>query len=509
MWLRRLSDLPLLVLLMALSVPAMLVPAAHAFAARHHETGRIFLYSALIVVVLSAMIGIATAGTSRPGRRGNDLKALVGAYLLLPVIFAVPLHQAVPDTSFLNAWFEMLSSFTTTGATVYDASPDRLGPSLHLWRGLVGWLGGFYILLMAVAVLLPMNLGGMEVLGGPAQAGADTGQVTGRISRIADPGERVIRFAVALFPVYAGLTAALWLLMVLLGETGLRGLCLAMAVLSTSGILPQGMAGAGTTGIPGEMVMALFLVFALTRRFYPGPSFGAAGRPIREDPELRMAAVAVLLVTVVLFLRHWVVAIENAEGQEVPVLLHVFWGSGFTALSFLTTTGIPSAQWGEAQIWSGHTHGLILLGLAIMGGGAATTAGGVKLLRITALFLHGQREMERLIHPHSVGGGGPVIRRLRGRGAHLAWLFFMLFALSIAVIAAALTLTGQEFNPALILAIASLSNTGQIASLAGQAPVVYADLSEATKLILGFAMILGRVEVLALLALLTPEQWRK
>lgn len=506
MWLRRLSDLPLLVGLMALSAPALLVPAAHAFALREHQTGRAFAYSALTVAVLAAMIGLAVAGSARRDPRRNDLKALIGAYAVLPVIFAVPLYEAVPDTSFLNAWFEMLSAFTTTGATVYDAAPDRLGPSLHLWRGLVGWLGGFYILLMAVAVLLPMNLGGMEMLGGQSQTGADTGQ----ISRIADPGERVIRFAVALFPVYAGLTALLWLLMVLLGETGFRGLCLAMAVLSTSGILPQGMAGAGAAGIPGEMVLALFLVFALTRRFYPGPSFGAAGRPIREDPELRMAAAAVLLVTAVLVLRHWVAAIENAEGQDVPALLHVLWGTGFTALSFLTTTGLPSAQWAEAQIWSGlNTHGLILLGLAVVGGGAATTAGGVKLLRVFALFLHGRREMERLIHPHSVGGAGPVFRRLRGEGAHLAWLFFMLFALSIALIVAALTLAGQEFNPALILAIASLSNTGQLAGLAGQVPVVYADLSTATKMILGFAMILGRVEVLAVLALLAPEQWRK
>ncbi|MDZ7907629.1 MAG: potassium transporter TrkG [Gemmobacter sp.] len=186
------------------------------------------------------------------------------------------------------------------------------------------------------------------------------------------------------------------------------------------------------------------------------------------------------------------------------------WGTAFTALSFLTTTGFAAEQWVSARIWSGlETHGMILLGLAMIGGGVATTAGGVKLLRVYALFRHGQYEMEKLIHPHSVGGAGRRARQLRSGGSHVAWVFFMLFATSIAAVVAALTLVGITFDSALILAIAALSTTGPLATLAGEVPVRYAELGHDAKLILGVAMVLGRVETLAVLALLTPDQWRR
>lgn len=503
---RRLLNLPLLVILMGIATAAMLVPAGYAFAHRDFPVGRAFAYATLIFSILTGVIGLATGNRQPRDARHSHLKALVGAYLVLPLMLAVPLNEAVRDTSFVNAWFEMLSSFTTTGATVYEM-PGRLSDALHLWRALVGWLGGFFILLMGVAVLLPMNLGGMEVLAGRGTPGAGAPQIT----RIADPSQRVTRFAVQLFPVYAAFTLALWIGLVMLGESGFRGLCLAMATISTSGILPGGTAAVTGAGIPGEILIALFLLPAITRRAYPaGPGLAERARSFPHDPELRMATAIVVAVTGVLFLRHWVGAIENAEGQNLVSFLRVLWGTAFTTLSFLTTTGLPSSQWAAAQLWSGlETHGLILLGLAMIGGGVATTAGGVKLLRVYALFRHGQREMERLIHPHSIGGQGPVARRLRGEGARLAWVFFMLFAVSIAVIVAALTLTGQGFDQSLILAISALSTTGPIASFAGESPVLFSALGTPAKLVLGFAMVLGRVEALALLALLAPEQWRK
>ena len=127
----------------------MLLPAAHAFVLRDLPESRAFLYSAVLLLMLTAMIGIATANRRPRNAARSQLAAMVGAYLVLPVAFALPFQQALPDTTFLNAWFEMVSSFTTTGATLYD-DPARLAPSLHLWRALVGWLGGFFVLLSAV-----------------------------------------------------------------------------------------------------------------------------------------------------------------------------------------------------------------------------------------------------------------------------------------------------------------------------------------------------------------------
>lgn len=502
--LRFLLDLPLIVILMALAALAMLAPAAHAYALGLHDAGRPFFYSAIVFLLLTAMIGIATSNRATPARRPSHLKAFVGAYLVLPLLLAVPFNEAVPDTSFRNAWFEMVSSFTTTGATLYD-TPGRLPASLHLWRAIVGWLGGFYILLMGVAVLMPLNLGGMEVIEGRSPGHTSMPQMVS-----ADPSQRLVRFTLTLLPAYAGFTLLLWILLTLAGEGGFHALCLAMATVSTSGILPEGGDGPVLSGFLGEACIAAFLTLGLTRRAYPGAFFADRSLPLHQDPEVRMAVALVGGVTAVLFLRHWVGAIDNDEGQDLWAIANALWGTAFTALSFLTTTGFAAEQWVSARIWSGlENHGLILLGLAMIGGGVATTAGGVKLLRVYALFRHGQFEMEKLLHPHSVGGAGGRARQLRSSGAHVAWVFFMLFATSIAAVVAALTLVGVGFDAALILAIAALSTTGPLATLAGEVPVRLAELGHDAKLILGVAMVLGRVETLAVLALLTPDQWRR
>jgi trk system potassium uptake protein TrkH len=150
----------------------------------------------------------------------------------------------------------------------------------------------------------------------------------------------------------------------------------------------------------------------------------------------------------------------------------------------------------------------VLAGLAIFGGGIATTAGGVKLLRVYALFRHGERELDRLIHPKSVGGSGQSARRLRREGAYLAWIFFMLFALSIAILVAALALVGIEFETALILTLGALTTTGPLTSVAATEPIALALLPAAAKAILGVAMVIGRLELLAILVLLAPDSWR-
>ena len=500
----RIRNLPLLVILMGTSAAAMYLPAAHALVLRNHAVARSFFYSGSILLVLSAMIAIATANNPARNAARSHLVALIGAYLVLPVMLAVPFAQAVPDTSFFNAWFEMLSCFTTTGATLYD-TPGRLPPSLHLWRALVGWMGGFFVLLSAVAILAPLNLGGIEVISGHTPGrGTASGRSAGEAS------ERINRHAFVLFPAYTGLTLALWALLLMAGEAGLVALSHAMATLSTSGISPVAGLKGSTSGFTGEALIFIFLIFAVTRRALPGAVMVDRSTPVSQDPEIRMAMFFVGVVTLVLFVRHWIGALELADGQDLPAFFRALWGAAFTTLSFLTTTGFASTDWTSARIWSGlDTPGLILLGLAMIGGGVATTAGGVKLLRVYALFRHGEREMERLIHPSSIGGSGQIARRMRREGAHVAWVFFILFALSIAIVSAALGLTGIAFEPGLVLTIAALTTTGPLADMAAEAPIRFAELGAMAKLILGFAMVLGRVETLALLVLLAPDSWRR
>lgn len=499
----RIARLPLLVLSMAICAAAMWVPAAQAVVLRDHATARVFFYSGLILLILTGMIAIATASrVPRDPARAN-LTALVGAFAVLPLQMALPMTEAVPGLGWFDAWFEMVSSFTTTGLTVIE-DPANVAPSVHLWRALVGWMGGFLILLAAVAILAPMNLGGMEVISGRVPGRGTEG--LGQITRTADPAQRVLRQSQALLPIYGGLTLGLWVLLTIGGDASQTALIRAMATVSTSGITNGiGPSEAGS-GRFGEVLVFLVLCIALSRRFWPGTSVTEGQGRIMRDPELRLAFAILVAVPAILVLRHW---IASTGGAPVDALVAA-WGALFTTLSFLTTTGFLSADWETAQLWSGlNTPGLVLAGLAIMGGGVATTAGGVKLLRVYALVRHGERELERLIHPNSVGGAGQSARRLRREGAYLAWVFFMLFALAIAAVVAALTLVAVPFEPALILTLAALTTTGPLADVAGQAAVSAGDYGMAAKGILGLAMVVGRLEMLAILALIAPETWRR
>ncbi|MCB2116201.1 MAG: TrkH family potassium uptake protein [Rhodobacteraceae bacterium] len=502
---QRITDLPFIVILMGIGSLAMFVPAGHAFALHDHAEARAFVYSGVGFLMITLLIAVATVAnrTANPAR--SHLLTLFAAFTVLPLMLAVPFREAVPDTTLFNAWWEMVSSLTTTGATLFD--PARLPPSVHLWRALVGWMGGYFVLVTAAAILAPMNLGGFEVLSGAAAGQGAVGMGEG--ARGVAASERLWRYSRTLLPAYSGLTLALWIGLILAGDDALLAACHAMSTLATSGISPVGGLGATSSGLWGEVVVFVFLIFALSRRLYPSGRALRNAVTLKGDPELRMALLLTTGVPALLFLRHWVGALEIDEVQDVGAALRALWGTIFTVLSFLTTTGFESAAWSEARTWSGlATPGLILAGLAVIGGGVATTAGGVKLLRVYALFRHGEREIERLVHPSSIGGAGAEARRLRRQGAQMAWIFFMLFALSIAVTMLALALTGLDFVASTTFAVAALSTTGPLAGVAAETPLVWAELGTAARAVVAAAMVLGRLETLAIIALLNPDFWR-
>ncbi len=506
--LKLILKLPLIVVLMGIGAVSMYIPAAHAAVQGDYETMRAFFQSAAIFLILAAMLGLATANREIKRSSRSYLLGLLAAFSALPLMLAVPFNIAVQDTTYLNSYVEMVADLSTTGATLFEG-PDRLPPSVHLWRAIVGWLGGFLMLVSAVAILAPMNLGGYEVLSAhEAGSGATAG---GQAAWARDGSLRLRRFTFQIFPIYTGVTVVLWTALLLLGETPLVAASHAMAVLSTSGISPVGGLENASSGIAGEAFILFALIFAISRRSFFADQSGISILALGKDPEFRLAVFIVLVVTSLLFLRHWVGAFEVRGINDLTSAARALWGGLFTVTSFLTTTGFVSADWSSARDWSGlATPGLILMGLSLVGGGVATTAGGVKLLRVYALYKHGTREMDRLVHPSSVGGAGHVARGLRRRGATIAWIFFMLFALALAAIVGALGITGLDFETALVLAVAGLSTTGPLIEIwSVQAQIDVGVLSNATKLVFAVAMVLGRLETLAIIALFNPEFWRK
>ena len=502
----RLRELPLLVILAGIAAVAMYVPALHALTLGDHATSRAFFYSGSLLLMLTALMALATSRRARTDPVRAQVLALLGAYVVLPLMLAVPLVQAA-GMRFRDAWFEMVSSFTTTGATLLS-DPGAVPDAVHLWRGLVGWAGGFFVLLAVLALFAPRNLGGFEVLSGRP----------GRARRRGDPGPgdraapqggpgRLQGFALQLAPLYCGLTALLAVGLLIAGDAPLVAVMHAMAILSTSGVSP--VAGMGGSGFAGEAMMLLFLVFALTRHSLPGGLHPGELRSLPADPEFRIAVWIILSVGGFLFVRHIVGVLAGEAPTDAVTALRVLWGSIFTAASFLSTTGFAAPGWADAGLLSGFgPAGLVLAGLALIGGGVATTAGGLKLLRVYALYRHGLREMERILHPASVAGRGRNARLLRREGAMAAWVYLMLYVMALVVVLGLLAVTGLGFEPALVFSISALTTTGPLADVAMPEPLLYAELGEGARIVLAAAMILGRLEILALIALVLPESWR-
>lgn len=498
-------NLPFFAILIFVASGAMFIPAAVATGMQDFATGRVFFYTAMMVGMGAILLGFACQTPRRPPSERSHLASLFLAYLWLPVVLALPMDQAVRNTYFINVYLDMVSALTTTGAEVFD--PERLAPAVHLWRGLVGWFGGLLIWITAFAVLAPLNLGGYEVTSEATVQGKIV-NARGQM-RAAGASERLRKHAVRLTPIYAGLTIVLAVGLTAGGEDPLVAAIHAMSTLATSGISPVSGLAERPVGMFGEALIFVFFLFALSRRTYSS----GAGRELRErltkDREIRLALFAGIVLPTLLFARHWVGAFEVQELADGQAAVSALWGAVFTVISFLTTTGFVSEAWGDARAWSGlQTPGLLLVGLVLMGGGVATTAGGVKLLRVYALYKHGVREMGKLIYPNSVAGAGRLGRRIRREGAYIAWVVFMLLVLSIAVVMVGLSSTGLDFEASTILAISSLTTTGPLASVAGAKPLDYFDLSDIAKLICAGAMIVGRIETLVMIALLNPAFWR-
>lgn len=501
------ARMPFFLVIMAIGAAAMLVPAAHAYQARDLDVARPFFYGAAFfgVVVLMLHLAVGAVRVRHPERA--HLTSYAAAFVALPLMLAVPFWEAAGNVRFGDAWFEMISCLTTTGATVFDGQ-GRLADSLHLWRGLVGWMGGFLIWVAAMAVLAPLNLGGFEVVAtgrDPLEANA----ARLRIGREGHTAERLLRFSRQLGPVYAALSLVLWLGLIATGMPPFDGALRAMSIIATSGI--DGDPGPAP-GLATELPAALFLVLALSRMTYSDGGAGRGSRLLRADPELRLALIIIGLVTALLFARHWLAGDGPSgatEGADPVSVMAALWGAAFTALSFLATLGTESVAFDATRTWTGlPTPGILLVGLALVGGGVATTAGGVKLLRMYALYRHGAREMGRLVHPSSIGSAGVTGRRLRREGAFVAWIFFMLFAVSIAAVMALLALTGIDFDDAVVLTVAALSTTGPLAQAAADPPLLYSSLNDPARVVLAAAMLLGRLEALALIALFNPAFWR-
>lgn len=524
MALRR--DPPLITVLIAIAGVLMLVPAVHAVVVGARAEAAGFALGAGLTVLLATLLALAMAVRFRPG----PVASVILGYVVLPPLLALPLWTAGAGLGPQLAWFEMVSALTTTGATVL-VDPGAVSPSVHLWRGLVGWAGGLMTLCAAGALLAPFATGNPAALrvssppapgvravaaGVPLRHRSADGAGAPAPLAAPDAGLRAMaRSAQVVVPAYAALTVALWIALLLAGEDKLVAAVHAMSALATSGISPVGGLEGSAAGRLGEALILVGMAFALSRRTMPFALLAGrsavrranevAGPGLARNPEVRLA-LGVVLGAAALMLVPAVLAPGSAADAAAPG--QAVWGALFVALSFVTTTGFFSADWDAAIAWSGGAAPLLLLGgLAALGGGVATTAGGIRLMTAVVLMGHVRRELDRLVHP-SIARSSGRSDRIAASGAYRAWIAFMLFLVSAWAVMSLLGLMGIEVELAIALTVAAVSTTGPLVGALGDPATIYAQLDGSVRAVLGVAMILGRVEFLALVALLLPAALR-
>jgi trk system potassium uptake protein TrkH len=319
-------------------------------------------------------------------------------------------------------------------------------------------------------ILLPVNLGGFEVFSKKSNSLNPNRKLT-----LDERSMTWIKVSQKLIPVYLGLTATLWVFLTSLGTDGYTSLIRALSVISTSGISGPENFEVDRAGFFGELVIVIFLFFALSHNIL---------RSFLTQFKLQNF-------------------LSNVNGQSFGNVFELIWGNFFTVVSFITTNGYVSSFWEFSSSSRDLPYTVIvLMGLCLFGGGVATTAGGIKLLRISILFSTFSNETGKLLHPSSVAGKNNPMK-IQGTSVFMAWIFFMLFMVSVAALTIFLAMFKIRFEDALLLAVACLTTTGPIIEMAGPEKILISGLSVFSKMALVFGMILGRLEILVVLSLIT------
>ncbi len=464
---------------------AMAVPLAVSLALDDGAGGAYHL--AILATAATGAVGYRASRGRAPELRPRDgFLFVVLVWTVFPVFGALPLLAAVPQLSFTDAYFEAMSGLTATGATVLSGL-DALPRSINFWRCALQWLGGMGVIVLAVAVLPILGVGGRQLLKAETPGPMKETQLTPRIAETAK----------GLWLIYAGLTAACALAYWAAGMDALEAVMHAFTTLSLGGFSPHDASFAHWRS-PAIEAVAIAFMFVAGINFFThfAALYRASFLAYRRDAELRgyfaLLAASVTAVTGYL-LAHGV----YADWQEA--LRH----AAFNVVSIATTTGYASADYGAwplfAPLWM-----LFISSFATCSG---STGGGIKMMRALLMLRQAQRELERLIHPHALIpvklGGGVVENRV----IFAVLAYMLIYGATIAGITLLLAATGLDILTALSAAAACVNNVGP--GLAEVGPAAnYAGLGDFQTWILSFAMLLGRLELLTVFVLLTPAFWR-
>lgn len=440
-------------------------------------------FSVIMAVGLMLWLPLMSYQVNLQRREGFAIVALfwvgIGIAAAVPMILARHPHLTLTD-----ALFESVSALTTTGATVL-VGIDSLPPSILWYRLQLQWLGGIGVIVLAIAVLPMLGVGGMQLYRAEVPGPMKDTRLTPRLAETAK----------GLWLIYVLLTgvcaAAYWLA----GMSGFDAIGHAFATVSTGGMSNHD-ASLGYFQSPLIETIAVLFMFAGATNF--ALHFNAwHKRSIRSyfaDPEFRVFLILYLCIAAVVTLHlYYSDTFSSVEADLLHGAFHVY--------SIGTSTGFTTADYYN---WPGFLP-VLLLFVSFVGGCAGSTGGGLKVLRIMLLAKQGRRGMKALVHPRAILPIKYGRQSLSPAVIDSVWSFFAAYVAVFSVMMLALMADGQDQITAFSAVAACINNMGPGL---GAVAANYADLSNASKSILTMAMLLGRLEIFTMLVFLTPEFWK-
>lgn len=445
-----------------------------------------FFYSYLFLLSAGFLLFLPVKKNKSDLRLRDGFIVVVLFWLVLGVAGAIPLYLYENlHISLVDALFESISGLTTTGATVL-VGLDSLPHSILFYRQELQWLGGMGIIVLAVAVMPMLGIGGMQLYRAEAPGPVKDSKLTPRIAETAK----------ALWYIYLGLTVACATAYWLAGMDLFDAVAHSFSTVAIGGFSTHD-ASIGYFDSQSIEIIAIIFMFlgAVNFALHFSVVRSKSLKPYFRDAEFKFYA---SLLTIISLLSIYALYIQPADHD----FYHAFREAVFQTVSIATTTGYATTDYASWPVFIP----VLLLFASFIGGCAGSTGGGIKVIRVLLLIKQGQREIMRLIHPNAQVTVKVGRQPVKNTIIDAVWGFFAAYVALFALMMLILMFNGVDQITAFSAVAATINNLGPGL---GEVSANYANLSDFNKLLLCFSMFLGRLEIFTLLVLLVPAFWRK
>lgn len=461
---------------------AMILPALYDLSIGH-EDWVTFASAAGITLFTGNAMALATRGKSYELTTREAFLLTIFSWVTLAAFGALPFAWSKTDLSYTDAFFESMSGLTTTGATVI-VGLDFAPPGILLWRSLLQWLGGIGIIVMAISVLPMLKIGGMQLF--KVEAFDTPEKILPRATQISG----------SITVIYVSFTLVCAIGYHLAGMRLFDAMNHAMTTIATGGFSPYDRSFAHFNSVAIELVAMTGMIAGSLPFLLYFKAMQMGPRQIAGDQQVKG-----FLLTVAFFIG---VLTVHQHATSDDGLAQVLRYSAFNVISIMTGTGYVSTDYG---LWSSFAVALMFL-VMFVGGCSGSTSCGIKIFRFQVMFAAIQHRVKTLIYPNGMFTTAYNKRPIPDGVISSVMSFFFLFVASFLILSLLLELTGLDTLTAMSSAASALANVGPgLGKIVGPSGN-FANISETAKWLLSFGMLLGRLELFAVLVLFVPSFWR-